>query len=221
MIKFTNGLYSVFKPSGITTYDLIRIIKKYVKKKVKIGHGGGLDPLAEGVVVIGIGREFTKKLHEILNFAKKEYIAEILLDIISDTYDISGKIQKVVVKKIPLYEEVKKVVDSFVGEIEQYPPVYSAKKIFGKRICDLVRENKISLEEAKSLIRPNKVIIYNIEILKYEFPRLIIKVKCSSGTYIRSLAYDIGQELLCGGVISKITRTKVENFSIEDIIKII
>ncbi len=221
MTKFVDGLYSIFKPSGITTYDLIKIIKKIFKIKVKIGHGGSLDPIAEGVVVIGIGKEYTKKLHQILNFSKKEYIAEILLDFISDTYDIEGKLQKINIEKIPSYEEVKKVIEKFIGEVEQYPPPYSAKKFCGRRICDLLREKKLSLEEAKMIIKPKKVKIYNMEILNYKFPKIILKIECSSGTYIRSLANDIGKNLSCGGLISKIVRTKVGDFSIKEAIKII
>ncbi|MFN3551103.1 MAG: tRNA pseudouridine(55) synthase TruB [Endomicrobiia bacterium] len=221
MVKFTDGLYSVFKPSGINTYDLIRIIKKNFKKEVKIGHGGSLDPIAEGVVVVGIGKEFTKKLHQILNFAKKEYIAEILLDFISDTYDVTGKLQKVNVEKIPSYEEVKKVINKFIGEIEQFPPPYSAKKFCGERICDLLREKKLSIQEAKMIIKPKKVKIYNIEILDYKFPKIVLKIECASGTYIRSLANDIGKNLSCGGVVSKIVRTKVGDFCIEEAIKIV
>jgi tRNA pseudouridine55 synthase len=221
MKNISLGLYPFFKPSGIHTYDLIRIIKRKLNKKnLKIGHGGSLDPIAEGVVVVGIGREYTKQLNKILNFSEKEYITEILLNIVSDTHDISGKVEQIEISNIPSYEEVKKTIESFIGEIEQIPPIFSAKKVAGRRICDLIREGKISSEEAKSLVKPKKVKIYNIEILEYNFPKLLIKVLCSSGTYIRSLARDIGEKLGCGGVVSKIIRTRVDNFRIEDAIKI-
>lgn len=221
-MEFKEGIYCIYKPAGITTYDVIRYIKKQLKnKKIKIGHGGTLDPFAEGVVVIGIGRTYTKQLHDVLNNSKKEYIVEILLDKTSDTYDVTGKIINLKIEKIPQFEEVKTIIESFLGEQEQLPPVYSAKKVKGERLCDLVRFGKIDLEDAKVLLKPKKIKIYNIEILEYKFPKLSIKVLCSSGTYMRSLARDIGSKLGCGGVVNKLIRTKVNNYGIEEAIKIL
>lgn len=219
-MKIKEGLYNVYKPKGITTYKIIEIIKKFLPRKTKVGHGGTLDPFAEGVVVIGIGRKYTKKLNDILKNSKKEYIAEILLDKTSDTYDISGKVKEINPKKIPSYEEIKQTLSSFLGEIEQTPPPYSAVKVKGKRLCDLIREGKLTYEKAKELLKPKKVTIYNIELLEYNYPKLVIKVLCSSGTYIRSLAKDIGEKLGCGGVVSNLVRTKIDNFSVENSIKL-
>lgn len=219
-MKIKEGLYSVYKPKGITTYKIVEIIKKFLPRKIKIGHGGTLDPFAEGVVVIGIGRKYTKKLNDILKNSKKEYLAEILLDKTSDTYDLSGEVKEIKPKKVPSYEEVKQTLNSFLGEIEQTPPPYSAVKVKGRRLCDLIREGKLSYEKAKEFLKPKKITIYNIELLEYNYPKLVIKVLCSSGTYIRSLAKDIGEKLGCGGVVSNLVRTKVDNFSIEDAIKL-
>ncbi len=220
-MELKEGIYCIYKPAGITTYDIIRYIKKQLKnKKIKIGHGGTLDPFAEGVVVVGVGRKYTKQLHNILNNSKKEYIAEILLDRISDTYDVTGDITNLKIEKIPQFEEVKKVIESFLGEQEQLPPLYSAKKIKGERLCDLIRFGKVNLKDASALLKPKKIKIYNIEILEYKFPKLSIKVLCSSGTYIRSLARDIGSKLGCGGIVNKLIRTKVDNYKIEDTIKV-
>lgn len=219
-MKIKEGLYSVYKPKGITTYKIVEIIKKFIPSKIKVGHGGTLDPFAEGVVVIGIGRKYTKKLNDILKNSKKEYLAEILLDKTSDTYDLSGEIKEVKPNKIPSYEEVKQVINSFLGNIEQIPPPYSAVKVKGKRLCDLIREGKLSYEKAKELLKPKKITIYNIQLLEYNYPKLLIKVLCSSGTYIRSLARDIGEKLGCGGVVASLVRTKIDNFSIENSIKL-
>ncbi|MEN3013927.1 MAG: tRNA pseudouridine(55) synthase TruB [Endomicrobiia bacterium] len=220
MINFKEGIYNIYKPKGITTYKIIETIKKFLPKKTKVGHGGTLDPLAEGVVVVAIGRNYTKQLHNILKNSKKEYIAEIFLDKISDTYDLSGKVEEITPKEIPTLEKIKEVLKIFIGEIEQIPPIYSAIKIKGKRLCDIVRKGKISYEEAKKFLKPKKVVIYNIKLLEYNYPKLVIEVVCSSGTYIRSLAKDIGEKLGCGGVVGNLIRTKVDKFSIENAIKI-
>ncbi len=214
------GIFAIYKPKGITSYDIIRKIKKILGKKIKIGHGGTLDPIAEGVLVIGIGREYTKKLGNILKNSTKEYIMEILLDKISDTYDITGEIKEIPVKEPPGRDTVESILKSFLGEIEQVPPAYSAIKIHGERACDLIRKKKYTIEEIRKMIKPKKVKIESIEILEYNFPRLVLKVVCSSGTYVRSLAYDIGKKLNCGGIVNSVIRTRVDKFSIENCIKI-
>lgn len=220
-MEFKEGIYNIYKPAGITTYDLIRKVKKILNKKIKIGHGGTLDPSAEGVVVVAIGRKYTRQLHYILKDANKEYIAEIILGKKSDTDDITGNIIEVEVNTIPDKQQVENVINTFIGEIEQVPPVYSAVKISGERLCDKVRFRKMSYDEALAVLKPKKVKIYKIEILEYNFPKLVIKALCGSGTYIRALARDIGIKLNCGGIVSKLVRTKVGDYSIEDAIKII
>ncbi|MCS7228253.1 MAG: tRNA pseudouridine(55) synthase TruB [Endomicrobia bacterium] len=218
-IKFTEGIYNIYKPVGITTYRIVNYVKKNLSEKLKVGHGGTLDPFAEGVVVVAVGRKYTKKLCSLLTNTEKEYIAEILLDKISDTYDITGKVLPVEVKKIPTVEEVNKVLELFTGEIEQIPPVYSAVKIQGERLCDKIRKGKISYEEAKMYLKPKKIKIYKIELLNYNFPKLVVKILCSAGTYIRTLAKDIGEKLCCGGVVAKLVRTKVGNYDIDHSLK--
>lgn len=217
---FTEGIYNIYKPAGITTYKLVKYVKKHTTGKLKVGHGGTLDPYAEGVVVIAVGRKYTKQLHQILNNSIKEYVAVILLDKTSDTYDITGTVEEVKINTIPTEEHVKNVVSTFIGEIEQLPPPYSAVKIHGERLCDKIRYKKISLQQATQLLKPKKVKIYNIEILEYNFPRLVLKIRCSSGTYIRSLAKDIGDKLNTGGVVEKLVRTKVASYDIKDSIRL-
>ncbi len=215
-MEITEGIFAVYKPKGVYSYKIVSCIKKLVGKKIKVGHGGTLDPIAEGVIVIAVGRKYTKQLHSILTNSEKEYIAEILLDRTSDTYDITGKIQMLNITTIPSITEINNVLQTFIGEIDQTPPPYSAIKIHGKRACDILRSGKVDYNTIQTIIKPKKVIINHIEILNYEFPLLKLKIVCKSGTYIRSLANDLGKSLCCGGVIKSLIRTRVGNFTLSD-----
>jgi len=203
-----SGFLLVDKPEGMTSHDVVDYLRKITKIK-KIGHAGTLDPIATGLLILGIGREATKKLSEFQKL-DKEYIAKIKLGVKSDTFDKEGKIEKVQFEKIPKREEIEEVLKSFCGEILQTPPPYSAKKIKGKKAYELARKGM------KTELLPVKVKIYQIEILNYSFPYLEIKVHCSSGTYIRSLANDIGEKLKVGGLIEELRRTKIGNFKVEN-----
>ncbi len=203
----SGGFILINKPSGITSHDVVDELRKITKIK-KIGHAGTLDPFATGLLILGIGREFTKKL-SIFQKKDKEYVATLRLGAESDTFDRDGKIVEKPVEKIPEREEIEKVLKSFLGEIEQIPPVFSAKKVRGRKLYELARKG-IKVEP-----KPQKVKIYEISILEYKFPYLKIKVKCSSGTYIRSLANDIGKKLGCGAYVDELVRTKIGEFSIE------
>lgn len=205
-----SGFILIDKPTGITSHDVVEFLRRITGIK-KIGHAGTLDPIATGLLILGIGREATKKLREFQKL-DKEYIAKIKLGAISETFDREGKIKKKDIKKIPTLNEIKKILKKFIGEIEQIPPLFSAKKISGKKAYELARKGlKINL-------KPQKVKIYDIEILNYSFPYLEIKVSCSSGTYIRSLANDIGEKLKCGGYVEELRRTKIENFFVKNAI---
>lgn len=202
------GFILIDKPSGITSHDVVDFLRKITGIK-KIGHGGTLDPIATGLLILGIGKKATKKLKDIQKL-DKEYIATIKLGATSNTFDREGKIEEKKIEKIPDIKELEKVLKNFVGEIEQIPPLFSAKKISGKKAYELARKGiKINL-------RPKRVKIYGIEILDYSFPYLKLKISCSCGTYIRSLANDIGEKLKCGGYIEELKRTKVGNFSINE-----
>ena len=205
------GFILINKPSGMTSHDVVDELRKITKIR-KIGHAGTLDPFATGLLILGIGREFTKKL-SIFQKKDKEYIATLRLGAESDTFDRDGKIVERVVEKIPEREEVEKVLKSFLGEIEQIPPAFSAKKVRGRKLYELARKG-IKVEP-----KPQKVKIYEISILEYKFPYLKIKVKCSSGTYIRSLASDIGKKLGCGAYVDELVRTKIGEFSIENAVE--
>ncbi|MBC7074374.1 tRNA pseudouridine(55) synthase TruB, partial [Candidatus Parcubacteria bacterium] len=158
---------------------------------------------------LGIGRSATKRLGEFQKL-NKEYIAKLRLGAVSNTFDAEGEILEKKVKKIPTIKEIENVLKEFLGKIKQIPPPFSAKKIKGKKAYELARKGKIVK------LSPIEVEIYNIEILNYSFPYLEIKVNCSSGTYIRSLANDIGEKLGCGALVEELKRTKIGNFSIEN-----
>jgi tRNA pseudouridine55 synthase len=206
------GFILINKPAGITSHDVVDKLREITGVK-KIGHAGTLDPFATGLLILGIGREFTKKL-SIFQKKDKEYIATLRLGAESDTFDKEGKIVEKKVEKIPERKEIEEVLKSFFGEIEQIPPAFSAKKIKGKKLYELARKG-IKVEP-----KPQKVKIYEISILEYKFPYLKIKVKCSSGTYIRSLANDIGKKLGCGSYVKELVRTKIGEFSLEKAIEL-
>jgi tRNA pseudouridine55 synthase len=207
------GFILINKPAGITSHDVVDKLREITKIK-KIGHAGILDPFATGLLILGIGREFTKKL-SVFQKKDKEYIANLRLGAESDTFDRDGKIVERKVERIPEREEIEETLKIFLGEIEQIPPAFSAKKIGGKKLYELARKG-IKVEP-----KPQRVKIYEISILEYKFPYLKIKVKCSSGTYIRSLANDIGKKLGCGAYVEELTRTKIGEFSIENAIELL
>ncbi len=206
-----SGFILINKPAGITSHDVVDRLRKITKVK-KIGHAGTLDPFATGLLICGIGRETTKRLDIFLK-QDKEYVAQLKLGFISDTYDREGKIEEKKGKK-PSLPEINKAVDGFEGETEQKPPMFSAKKIKGKKLYQLARKG-IEIE-----LKPHKVVIKKIEVLNYNYPVLEIKVSCSSGTYIRSLANDMGEKLKCGAYLQELCRTKIGQVSLEQAVKL-
>lgn len=199
------------KPAGMSSFGVVaRVRRKLTEKmgkKVKVGHTGTLDPFATGLMILLVGKA-TKRSNEFLKL-DKEYVAEIKLGETSTTGDIEGDVQKSYTGEAPSEDEVKKVVQKFVGEIMQEVPAFSAVKINGRRAYDLARKGI----EVKMPTR--KVIIYNIEILEYSWPRLVIKTKVSSGTYIRALGEDIGRELGTGAFLTNLRRTQIDKYRVE------
>jgi tRNA pseudouridine55 synthase len=195
------GIVLFNKPKNYTSYQIVEFFKNRTKKKV--GHGGTLDPLAEGLLILGIG-EYTKELNKFLKESIKTYIAEIVLGARSTTHDREGKIYpNDELINYPNIDRIKEVINSFIGEIEQIPPPFSAVKIKGKPAYLLARKGE------KVELKPRKVKIYEIKILNYNWPILKIEVTSSSGTYIRSLANDIGEKLGCGGYLNDLKRIKI------------
>lgn len=198
-----------FKPKGVSSYDVIRELKRKYPGE-KIGHGGTLDPEAEGVLVIAVGREFTKKLHEVLHNVDKTYLAEIELGKISETGDSEGPIKNVVFDKMPNTDEVYDTLISFKGKIEQIPPKYSAIKIGGKSAYKRARSGE------KFEMEPKKVFVKSIELVSYKFPIIEVDMTVSSGFYVRSFAFDIGSKLGTGAYLKKLKRVSVGNFLLDD-----
>lgn len=205
-----NGFLNIYKPKGITSFDVIFKLRKILGIK-KIGHTGTLDPMAEGVLIVAIG-EATKLIEFMMNH-EKSYSAEIVLGYETDTYDAEGKQKKVSSQK-PDFAQIEAVLKTFKGEVDQVPPIYSALKINGKKAYELARKG----EDIK--MKSRKVNIFDIVLIDYNYPNLTFDVDCSSGTYIRSLAHDIGKKLKTGAYLNKLLRTKVGHFLIKDSVKL-
>lgn len=215
------GVLNINKPSGISSYDVIRRIKRIFKDitesgrtspSIKLGHAGTLDPLASGVLLI-LFNEATK-ISRFLNEQKKEYIAAIKLGIKTDTDDITGKIQKE--NELPelSINQIEEILSEFECEISQIPPVFSALRQQGQRLYNLARQGKIYRP------LPRKVTVHEIELKNFISPILKIRTIVSKGTYIRSLARDIGDRLGCGATLIALTRTKIGSFNIDDSLKL-
>jgi tRNA pseudouridine55 synthase len=202
-----SGFILINKPKGPTSHAMINKLRKITGIK-KIGHAGTLDPFASGLLIVAIGREATKKINQFVKL-NKEYVADVRLGATSDTYDRTGKIVVNENCHITNLEEIKKVLLSFIGEQEQIPPMFSAKKVNGRKLYDLARKG-IEIARKPSLIK-----IYNIELIKYRWPDLKIKIKCSSGTYIRSIAFDLGEKMRCGAYLEELERTAIGNFELD------
>ena len=203
-----DGVINVNKPAGMTSHDVVSRLRRILNMK-KIGHTGTLDPDATGVLPICIGKG--TKLSDMLMSSEKQYRAELTLGISTDTQDSSGEvIQRREVKADEA--EIRRAVESFVGELEQIPPMYSAIKMDGKKLYELAREGK-SVER-----EPRKITIFKIDIqnIDFEEKRIDMIVDCSKGTYIRTLCNDIGEALGCGGHMSALMRTRSGRFDIKD-----
>ena len=202
-----SGILVVDKPAGMTSHDVVAILRKGTGFR-RIGHTGTLDPRASGVLVTLIGPAV--RLSEYLVCDKKGYEAAIRFGSVSDTYDGDGNVVQTG-KNIPQdEEEIMDAMAEFTGEITQVPPAYSAIKIHGKKAYDLARKGK----EVK--LEGRKVTIYSFDFIEYAPPELIADVICSSGTYIRSLAHDLGEKLGCGAYLSGLKRTRSGKFSLRD-----
>lgn len=206
------GIILFDKPKGKSSFYAVAVVraklKNQVRRKIKVGHTGTLDPIATGLLILLTGK-MTKQADTFLK-KDKVYIAEATLGASSTTYDAEGEITKAS-SPAPLQLErgdVERVCQSFVGEIKQTPPIFSAIKVDGKRAYALARSG----QEVK--LNPRQVEIYNLEILDYSWPKLKFKVHVSSGTYIRSLINDIGAKLGCGAYMSELRRVKIGEYEI-------
>lgn len=199
----------VDKPLNWTSFNVVAKLKYRIKPAKKIGHAGTLDPLATGLLIICTGKK-TKEIETYMG-QTKEYTGIIQLGVITPSYDYETEPSEYREFDHIQEEDVRNAIAAnFVGEIEQTPPVFSAIKVDGKRSYDLARKGE-ALE-----LKKRKITVNSFEITQFDFPNLHFKVVCSKGTYIRSLAHDLGQVLGCGGVLSALRRTKIGDFSVEN-----
>ena len=199
------GVLIINKHQGVTSHKIVQIIRKLYNTR-RVGHTGTLDPMATGVLPVLIGRAV--KASDFLTAEDKEYSAEMTLGITTDTEDITGTVLAES-DEIPSPDEVIRVCQSFLGETEQIPPMYSALKIGGQKLVDIAREGG-TVERA-----PRKIRIENIECEKITPKVYRLRVSCSKGTYIRTLCADIGKKLGCGAVMSSLERTRSASFTLE------
>jgi tRNA pseudouridine55 synthase len=205
--KTMNGIYLINKPKGITSHDVVDQVRKITGER-RVGHAGTLDPLASGLMIVAVGREFTAQLSNYVGL-DKEYEAKIELGKTSTTYDAEGE-QTVIPHQEPSLKAVEKALEALEGAYEQTPPIYSAKKIGGRKAYEMARKGE------EVVMTPKLITVHKIELLDYTYPIIKIRVHVSSGTYIRSLAHDLGQELQTGAMLVALIRTKVGQYSITD-----
>lgn len=202
----STGILPVSKPKGWMSFSLIPILRKLTGVRT-IGHAGTLDPFAVGVMVLLIGKEYTRLSAQFMR-EPKEYVGTIRLGIATDTYDVDGK-STMESPHIPPEEEVREALKAFQGTVLQTPPMFSAKKIQGKKLYKLARKG-IHVE------RPPVTVTMATSLLSYAYPFLELHIRCSKGTYVRSIAHDLGQMLGCGAHLHALTRTQSGPFSLDD-----
>lgn len=208
-----NGIINIYKEAGYTSFDVVAKLRGILKEK-KIGHTGTLDPQAMGVLPVCIGS--ATKVCALLTDKDKEYEAVLQLGLSTDTQDATGTLLRDRTDLLSGLTEaqVRAAIESFVGAYEQTPPMYSALKVNGKKLCDLAREG-VDVER-----KARRVHIYEIEILDINIPLVTMRVHCSKGTYIRTLCDDIGERLGVGGMMKSLIRTRVSDFTIAEAVSL-
>jgi tRNA pseudouridine55 synthase len=203
------GILPVHKMSGTTSFRLVSLLRKRTLIDT-IGHAGTLDPFATGVMVMLIGRSYTRLSSQFL-LADKEYLANVHLGQATDTFDIDGQVVSQS-DHVPSLSDVEKALCSFQGSLLQTPPMFSAKKINGQKLYHLARKGII-------IDRPAQHVRLHTILISYKYPDVRLMIECSKGTYIRSVAHDLGQMLGCGAYLSVLTRTRTAGFSLADCIE--
>ncbi len=207
----TEGLLVIDKPGGMTSRDVVNRVTRIVRK-TKVGHAGTLDPLASGVLVVCIGP--ATRLVEEVQRLPKTYRTVIRLGARSDTLDADGRIEPVPNPRRPELAELDAAIAPLVGEVDQLPPEFSALKVGGRRAYDLARAGQ-AVELA-----PRKVRIDRIQVVRYQWPELELEIDCGAGTYIRSIARDVGEALGCGGLVDVLVRIRIGPFAIEGAVEL-
>ena len=203
------GILNLHKPQGMTSRDVVNVVQRIVKP-VKVGHAGTLDPMATGVLLVALGK--ATKLISRLQQSPKTYVADFVLGQRSDTDDATGAVENVPTEAVFTAQQVEDALQTFVGTIEQVPPAFSAVKVNGQRAYTKARRGEDVTLKAKP------VTVYGIQLQQFDWPRLRVTIECGSGTYIRSIARDLGTQLGCGGLMSALERTAIGRFSVEDAI---
>ncbi len=206
-----NGVLNIYKEPGYTSHDVVAKLRGIVGQK-KIGHTGTLDPDAEGVLCVCLGA--ATRICDMITDATKEYEATLLLGVRTDTLDTSGQVLEERPTDGITEEALRKCIESFAGEIEQIPPMYSAIKVGGKKLYEIARSGETIERKAR------KVTIHSIDIIKIDLPECVMRVNCSKGTYIRTLCDDIGNKLGCGGCMKHLVRIGVGRFDVSDSLKL-
>jgi len=206
-----NGILLIDKDAGCTSYDVIREIKRLFKGE-KIGHTGTLDPIATGLLILCIGK--ATKLSSIFMNLEKEYVAKMKLGAISDTLDADGTVKIVKENCSVDADSLKNIFKKYIGEIEQIPPMYSAKKVQGKKLYQYARKG-LSVER-----KPIRIRISELELIQFSKDEAEFRVRISKGGYVRVLCDDIGRDLGCGGYMLSLRRTKIGEFDVKNAIKV-
>jgi len=204
-----NGILNIHKPQGITSFGVVALIKRLSRER-RVGHAGTLDPQATGVLPVCLGQ--ATRITEYFYEHPKTYRTQIELGLITDTYDVWGKVVSRSDTSAISRENVEKALKLFQGEIQQTPPMFSAVKKHGRPLYELAREG-ITIERES-----RKAVIYSKKILEWQPPVFTLEVECGKGTYIRSLAHDLGKALGCGAIMTELVRTKYGPFRIENAI---
>lgn len=207
-IDVPSGFIIIDKQVGPTSHNVVDKLRRITGIK-KIGHAGTLDPFASGVLLMAIGRKATREISKYVKLDKR-YTADLLLGAVSTTHDPEGEITETKNTLEPSSEDIKEVIKKFIGEQEQIPPMFSAKKVGGKKLYQLARAGKV-IERQASIIN-----ITEINIVEYVWPKLVLDIACSSGTYIRTLGSDIGRELGVGAYLTNLRRTVIGEFLLND-----
>ena len=205
-----DGILLINKQKDITSYDVIRKLKRVLPKGQKIGHGGTLDPFATGLLIVLLGKG--TKLMNTIHSLKKEYIVKAEFGYATNTQDVMGEKTEICenFKQVSQEEIEQKIKEKFLGEISQLPPIFSAKKIDGRKAYDLAREGK----EVK--IEPKNITLFSFNFVHYNWPYSTFKILCSTGTYVRTLIYDLGKEIGTYATAIELERTKIGDFDITD-----
>mgnify|MGYP003300580416 CR=1 FL=1 len=214
-INYNEGhIFVVDKPYEWTSTDVVRKIKYNLRhkgfKNIKVGHAGTLDPLATGILIVCVGK--ATKMVEQLQAEEKEYVTEMMLGATTPSYDMEHPVDATYPTDHITREKVEAALTELCGERLQTPPVYSAKKIDGRRAYEYAREG--ALAETETKMRQALINIYEMELLEYDMPRIKIRVRCSKGTYIRSIAMELGEKLESGAYLTSLCRTRSGGFTL-------